>query len=431
VRTIIRVLALSAFLLGSAVLGQQPAQTKPEEPAKEKKPSQLEELLAEALRGNPDVRVAEAKFREAEAELNRARMLALQKVVAAQHNVEAANNGVKTAEAAVRLSEAKLAEAQVRFERASKLHKMGGISAEEVDQARAAVLQAQADLEIAKASLQAAKADVARAQAQMPYLLGKAPADSESLESARRRDIERLLYAKNIAAAQEALAGAVLKQEGQVAPPAGATADKLRKALDKAVSLEFNNAPLTEVFDYLTKMSGVSLVNRTTGMENVPVRLNLAGTVPLGAAFQALEDTVGIQFAVRDYGILVVNKLPEGMMSVRTFWKGEASSEKPKSETPAKPKQSRNNPPKESVEGTVTATEDKAGMLRLSVGSDAGLQIGNTLEVYRKMGDKQYKYLGTLNVLEVQPGQSVGKFVRPPNSPPAVGDRVSSKFFVD
>ena len=183
--------------------------------------------------------------------------------------------------------------------------------------------------------------------------------------------------------------------------------------------------------DDLTGLSGVSLVNNTTGLGKTEIRLQLTAPVPLGAVFQALEDTAGIQFAVRDYGILVVNKVPPEMMSLRSFWKGEKTSEKPKTETPAKPGQSRTNPPKDSVEGSVTAIEEKGGMLQVSVGSDAGLHVGHTLEVYRKMGDKQYKYLGTVQVVEAQPGRSVGKFVRPPNVPPAVGDRVSSKFFVD
>jgi hypothetical protein len=429
VRTITRILALSAFLLGSTVFGQQSTQPKPEDAPKEKKPTQLEEWLGEALRSNPDVRVAEAKFREAEAELNRARMLALQKVVAAQHNIEAATNVVKTAEASVRLSEAKLAEAQTRLDRMMKLLKTGAVSAEEIDQARASVLQAQADLEIAKANLQAAKADVARVQAQMPYLLGKAPANSDAQDRVRERD--RLLYARELMAAQEALGTSLLKHDAPVSAPQGATTDKLCKALDKPVSLDFHEAALADILEHLTELSGVSVVNSATGLPNGKIRLKFTGPVPLGAVFQALEDTAGIQFAVRDYGILVVNKVPAGMMSLRTFWKGENTSEKPKTETPSKPKQSRTNPPKDSVEGAVTATEEKDGLVQVSVGSDAGLEKGHTLEVYRKMGDKQFKYVGTVKVEAVEPTRSVGKFVRPPNVPPTVGDRVSSKFFVD
>src|SRR6266478_4733040 len=52
----------------------------------------LTELLDRALKDNPDVRVAEAKLREAEAELNRARLLVMQKVVALQRAVEDAKS---------------------------------------------------------------------------------------------------------------------------------------------------------------------------------------------------------------------------------------------------------------------------------------------------------------------------------------------------
>src|SRR5438067_4305731 len=40
----------------------------------------LEDILAAALRHNPDIRVAEAKLREAEAELNRVRLSVIQKM---------------------------------------------------------------------------------------------------------------------------------------------------------------------------------------------------------------------------------------------------------------------------------------------------------------------------------------------------------------
>src|SRR5438477_8495528 len=47
----------------------------------------LEELLTRALKDNPDIRVAETKVREAEAELNRIRLQVMQKVVAYQHDL--------------------------------------------------------------------------------------------------------------------------------------------------------------------------------------------------------------------------------------------------------------------------------------------------------------------------------------------------------
>src|SRR5262249_52782687 len=59
------------------------------EPPRKPKPSELEQMLAEALAHNPDIRVAEAKLREAEAELNRVRLQVLQKESTLYHAAEA------------------------------------------------------------------------------------------------------------------------------------------------------------------------------------------------------------------------------------------------------------------------------------------------------------------------------------------------------
>ena len=59
----------------------------------------LEEMLTQATRDNPDVRVAEAKVREAEAELNRARLVVMQKVIELHSSLESQKAQVLTAEA--------------------------------------------------------------------------------------------------------------------------------------------------------------------------------------------------------------------------------------------------------------------------------------------------------------------------------------------
>src|SRR5947209_6850608 len=82
----------TAVVLATGAGGQPPASDKPA--AKEKAPgkdvqgrvaapgkSKLEEMLEQALRDNPDLKVAAAKAQEAEAELNRARLAVVQKVV--------------------------------------------------------------------------------------------------------------------------------------------------------------------------------------------------------------------------------------------------------------------------------------------------------------------------------------------------------------
>lgn len=61
-------------------------------------PKSIEGMIAAALRSNPDVLVAEAKVREAEAELNRVRMKVTQDVMALQNRSEAARLELMSAE---------------------------------------------------------------------------------------------------------------------------------------------------------------------------------------------------------------------------------------------------------------------------------------------------------------------------------------------
>src|SRR5262249_59137832 len=66
----------------------------PPSPAK----SKLEEMLEQALKANPDLRVAAAKVQEAEAELNRTRLEVTRKVVTLYTGLEAARKTVEVAE---------------------------------------------------------------------------------------------------------------------------------------------------------------------------------------------------------------------------------------------------------------------------------------------------------------------------------------------
>src|SRR5206468_7820042 len=65
------------------MMGGRMGMGQPAKPAQAAEPT-LEEMLTNALKDNPDIRVAEAKVREAEAELNRTRLQVTQKIVALQ-----------------------------------------------------------------------------------------------------------------------------------------------------------------------------------------------------------------------------------------------------------------------------------------------------------------------------------------------------------
>lgn len=85
------------------------------------------------------------------------------------------------------------------------------------------------------------------------------------------------------------------------------------------------------------------------------------------------------------------------------------------------------NPPPENVEGLVKTTDPSTNLVTLTIGSDAGLSRGHTLEVFRLSPiPQQSKYLGRIRILEVTATQAVGQPIGKMSAPPQAGDRVAS-----
>ena len=93
------------------------------------------------FKNNPDIRLAEARLKEAEAYLNKTRLDVLQKIA--------------TTEALIRGAEAALEEATARFAQVKELHARGMAPAEELQSAEATLLKFKADLEVQRAALPA------------------------------------------------------------------------------------------------------------------------------------------------------------------------------------------------------------------------------------------------------------------------------------
>ena len=127
-------------------------------------------LLEQALKNNPDIRVAEMKLQQAEAELNRARMTAIHKIVVLQSQLRSAR--------------AELAEAEKSYKRMKDLSDAHAISAAELAQAALAVMSA--------------KEKVTRSEAEFPYLIGKTPLTATWTFD---RDTGKALYRSAIVAA--------------------------------------------------------------------------------------------------------------------------------------------------------------------------------------------------------------------------------------
>src|SRR4051794_12213744 len=93
-------LAVPAIVLSMTVvaLAQKPPEGKLEEKPAEKssadKSKALEELLIKALQNSPDVQVAEARLKEAEAALRQARLLVAQKTVELQQSMDQKQNSI-------------------------------------------------------------------------------------------------------------------------------------------------------------------------------------------------------------------------------------------------------------------------------------------------------------------------------------------------
>ncbi|HEY7311021.1 MAG TPA: hypothetical protein VH643_16775 [Gemmataceae bacterium] len=419
-RLVVNALALAVVLAGMGLgLGQPPGQPakKPvrveEEDVPKAKPapvkSKLEEMLAEALKNNPDIRVAAANVTLAEAELNRTRLQVTQKVIALH--------------AALASQQAEVAYRQSQYERIKKLEESKSVSSEIVQ-------EAQQKLTLAKAKL-------AEVEAQLPALLGKvarsAETDRGAAELARWAN-SRLIDDRVLSELERRRAW--LDLLGTYPPAAalvkvqGSQADKIRKALNSPISVNFTSAPLQQIVDDLASMSGLHIKLMTPDASrgsSVPPITMRVDKLSLRSVLQLLEDSLpDHRIVVREYGLLIAqtHRIPPGAMTIEDFLRESQPADAPRGRE-TKPR----NPPAENVEGLVKRVEESSGLMTIGIGSDAGLAKGHTLELFRLDAEtpSKSKYLGTVRILEVKAKEAVAQPVGRLASPPKAGDRVASR----
>jgi hypothetical protein len=284
-------------------LGQQtppPAQPASPAPGKDNTPaekSKLEDMLTEALRNNPDIRVAVATVAKAEAELNRTRFQVTQQVIAL--------HGAWTSQIAM------VKFRQKQYERYKELAKSNAID--------------QKLLQEAEDRLAADKAKLAEIEAQIPGLLGKAPA-TEEVHGVITKAGNNFMVKLDVG-------GKRLRQEWGVVgrTPSSPQAEQIRQALQKPIQVNFQDVKLPEVLQELEKLLGVSFLDRYSiyGPAPLTLRLRWGKEMPAASVLQALEDVVppgpggSLRFVVRDYGILATSEslLPPGAATVQGFLK--------------------------------------------------------------------------------------------------------------
>lgn len=293
---------LSALLLSAATaFGQQPLppagddpRTKERlkqflntiQPEKPPAPGSVDEAVLNALRQHPDIKLAEAKRQVAEAEVEQAKSQVALRVAAAF---------AKLAQAKAELA---VAEKQIDIRQGS-----GSGTASEM-----LVLAAQAQR--MKSAVVAAEVELNAAKGTAPRI-GGAAADL-----------------RNEAAVEAGLKWLSRMQEAGVAPaklvPVGTMADRLRKILDKPVTLDLTGADLPEAMAAVLKSAGeqalpvkLPTLGRTHLKEPPTVtakgEMSFAAAVQLildeinrpdnGAVFEALKGQQEVY--VREYGLLV------------------------------------------------------------------------------------------------------------------------------
>jgi hypothetical protein len=301
----------TAFALGGRAFPQPPA-AKPGAESTENVKRSLDELLAAALKHNPDVQVAQAKVQEAEAELRRVRLGLVQKIVEANTTLDASRASVALTEATLKRSE--------------RLVQAGNVSVEEVEKVQA--------------QLAAARANLAQSEALLGSLTGSIPKGAFFFITAGTVDPSagvtpnppQPAAATNPTPTPPVYGGMMaggINGGPDARTPRGPMADKLRSALDAPVKATIKDLPLSEAVTHvLGTANGVPFILNVGDKAKVSISLSLQDQVPLGAALQALEDVVpGLKCYVREYGVLIAldeTAPPDGLPLV-DFWHKKAA----------------------------------------------------------------------------------------------------------
>ena len=256
----------------------------------------LDELLAKAVKDNPDIRVAEAKVRETEAELNRTRLQVLQKVAKLHEEVI--------------VSRQILEEAQRRLETNLRMNS----SLKEIADARLTVARA--------------KADFVAAESQLPYLVGKQPAATPTMPS-----MSGLGDSMQMPMGGGSMG--MMSMPGGMAPKQvpGTLVEKVRAALDTPIKGDFRDSPPREIIEWLsTNLKGINVHMSAKLAPNGKVNLKLTESIPVGAALQWLEDEFDLRCVLREYGIVIAERdhVPPGATPLLEIWKQRPKETKEK-----------------------------------------------------------------------------------------------------
>jgi hypothetical protein len=327
--TLHRLTALAALLVAAGLVLAQPTPGKNAPPKKDTPaakeppkpaPGSLEDTLDKALRNSADIKAAEAKVRDAEAELNRVRQQVLTKATALHVDLNLARRMLAVAEESLAIQN----KAREGFAKASTLE---------------GVLAAQAMVEKHRGEVEKLEAELKSLRGEFAIKVTSAAIAGDILYSAMADGSIRVWDVNG-----KAWHYPLTDVKGAVSSPAPAVKapmlDRVKKLLDKEVEFQADQA-VPEALHRLLEVAETDIPLRLLLPKTEFGTVSLRAKMPLGAWFQAIEDSdPGVWIVVRDYGLLLTtsDRAPDGALRVQDLWKGNYAELK-KPADPKAPKQ--------------------------------------------------------------------------------------------
>lgn len=301
--------SLAILLIGAGLAfgqGAPPKKDTSKEPAKPA-PGSLEDTLEKALRNSADIKAAEAKVREAEAQLNQVRQQILVKATALDTDLNQAKRMLAVAE-----------------------ETFAGLE----NGVRKGIVDQQSFL-ASRTAFEKQRGEVEKLETELKSLRGEF-----AVKGVAFSHDGRFLYAANLEGAArvwDAATGQLLAdprttnslllgslQKGSAVPTT--MAERVRKLLNQEIEFEAKNIGIADAFKWLLDQSKTDIPFRDLVKNGDEGMITLKGKMPLGAWFQAIEDSdADVSIVVRDYGLLMTKKsrVPPNAVSASELWKAK------------------------------------------------------------------------------------------------------------
>ena len=280
-----------------------PAKKEPAKPA----PGSLEDTLEKSLRNSADIKAAEAKVRDAEAELNRVRHQVLAKATALHNDLNQAKRMLRLTEDIV----ARLAEG---VKRGTTTHEALLTAQTGVEKHRGEVEKLESDLKSLRGEFAIKNATVGS--------FAFTP-DGTILYGATRTETARIIDSMTgeMRDYSSWVTGITAKAPAVQAP----MMDRIKKLLEQEVELEIGGETMHKTMQFLLQAAKSDIPLRYLPPDQDIHIHPLKGKLSVGAWMQAIEDSnPSVCIVIRDYGLLLTtsDRVPDGALRVQDLWKG-------------------------------------------------------------------------------------------------------------